>query len=157
MWYVASSNFATVDALLEHSQSEGFVAQVERWGRDEVRFGLRYMASELNRHFFHLWNWTQVLLIAVATSLIFSNKQNDFRDKLLVGTLAALIILMAAWLSPTMVNLGRTLDYLPRDPAPPDLASFQKLHGLFVILDGTKLGLIVLMAVRVARKPEVDP
>ena len=151
MWIVAGQNFATVDKLLSSSQSAAFAAHIESHGRDNMRLDLRYLVSELNRTFFQTWNWTQTLLIVLALVLIYTGKLDDRLARLAALAVLVLVLTMTLWLSPAMVQLGRALDFVPRDPTPPGLARFQQMHGVFVVLDGIKLGLLVFLAFRLVK------
>ena len=68
---VAMQDFCTVDRLLTTSSNEAFAGMVEDFGREDSRNFLRYLASELNRLFFRLWNlapvrhWRNGALVAV--------------------------------------------------------------------------------------------
>ena len=56
---VAMQDFYTVDRLLNSSSNETFSGMVEDFGRENSRNFSRYLASELNRLFFQLWNLAQ--------------------------------------------------------------------------------------------------
>lgn len=58
-----------------------------------------------------------------------------------LGILAMLatVVLMLAYLTPAIVSLGRELDFVPRDPAPPGMQRFWILHGAYTTLEMIKL------------------
>ena len=56
---VATQDFYIIDRLLANPRSQTFASMVEQIGRSEARHFLRYLASELNRLFFQLWNLAQ--------------------------------------------------------------------------------------------------
>ena len=56
-----------------------------------------------------------------------------------------IVVLMLAYLTPQIVSLGRSLDFVPRDPAPPGMQRFWILHAAYTSLEMLKLvvGLVV--------------
>ena len=54
-------------------------------------------------------------------------------------------VLMLVYLTPQIVSLGRGLDFVPRDPAPPGMRKFWILHAVYTSLEMVKLlaGLVV--------------
>ena len=54
-------------------------------------------------------------------------------------------------ITPEITQVGRALDYIPRDPKPPELAHFGMLHGLYSVLDLLKLVLGFWMAAALVR------
>src|SRR5262245_34482746 len=130
---VATQNFYTIDRLLAVRANAKFAAVVDRLGATESRDFLRYLSSELNRLYFQLWNGAQIVLGGVTLWLIAgsgrrhpaddSRRSGGSRAALLgvVGMLG-IVIVMLVYLTPAIVTLGRSLDFLPRDPAPPGMS-----------------------------------
>ena len=57
----------------------------------------------------------------------------------------AIVALMLVYLTPQIVTLGRSLDFVPRDPAPAGMQKFWILHAAYTSLEMVKLvvGLVV--------------
>ena len=51
----------------------------------------------------------------------------------------AIVVAMLVWLTPSIVSLGRSLDFVPRDPAPPGMQRFWVLHAAYTSLEMLKL------------------
>ena len=130
---VATENFYTVDRLLTRSVNPAFSSQVERLGRPEARELLRYLSSELNRLYFQLWNATQLALGLVVLWLIRGNTPAATARRGVVGMLAVALLMML-WLTPEIASVGRSLDFVPRDPPPPSLNRFWILHATYTLL-----------------------
>ena len=123
MWAVAVQNFR--------------VAERYSAGRPqpaEARLLMRYQASEVNRLFFERWGWAQLGLGAVFAWAAWRSRP------LRVAALAMLAILAALqfYVAPETVRLGRLLDFAAREPAPPEAASFWRLHHAYTALDMVK-------------------
>ena len=50
-------------------------------------------------------------------------------------------VVLAFGLTPPIVSVGRALDFVPRDPAPPELATFGILHAAYSVAEFGKLGI----------------
>ena len=135
---VATENFYTIDRLLAQSQNSTFTAVAERLGSGDTRDLLRYLSSELNRLYFQLWNVTQFALGALVFWLLAGNRAAS-RARWGVAGMLVLVVLLIAWLTPQIVTVGRSLDFVPRNPPPPAVARFGMLHGLYTSLEGIKL------------------
>jgi len=146
---VATENFYTIDRLLAARANPAFAAAVDRLGAPEGRDLLRYLSSELNRLYFTLWNVAQLVLGGLALWLI------DRRARGGVIAMLAIVAAMLAYLTPSIVSLGRSLDFVPRDPSPPGMQRFWMLHAAYTSLEMIKLfvgGLVTLWIVRDDRK-----
>jgi hypothetical protein len=55
-------------------------------------------------------------------------------------------------ITPPLVSLGRSIDFVPRNPPPPVMPRFRVLHASFTGLDGVKLlagiGLLIRWTLR---------
>jgi hypothetical protein len=151
LFTVAPSNFHTVDWILRESTEQAFRAHVASVGEPAARQMLRYLASELNRLFFGLWNIAQIVLgLAVAWSL--ARAPDARRARRMVWLMLALVAAMLLWLTPEITAIGRRLDFMPRDPAPPELSRFKLLHALYTAADLAKLGLAIAVLVLLVRR-----
>jgi hypothetical protein len=146
---VATQNFYTIDRLLAERSNAAFASAVDRLGSPEARDLLRYLSSELNRLFFQLWNWAQLALGVTALWLTWPRERvSPARRTIRVAivSMLAIVALMLAWLTPAIVSLGRSLDFVPRDPAPPGMQRFWILHGAYTSLEMIKLAVGVIAA-----------
>ena len=141
MSIVATENFYTIDRLLETTTKAEFHAAVQKLGHGPARDLLRYLSSELNRLYFQMWNIAQLALGVLALWL--AGRAPRIRWGIL--TMIGIVVLMLAYLTPQIVSLGRSLDFVPRDPAPAGMQRFWILHAAYTSLEMLKLvvGLVV--------------
>ena len=146
MSVVATENFYTIDRLLDTSPNVEFHRAVQQVGHAPARDLLRYLSSELNRLYFQVWNVTQLVLGGLAlwllaTSPASSAMRDAQRRRALwgVAALVGVVVLMLGYLTPQIVTLGRSLDFVPRDPAPPGVQKFWILHAAYTSLEMLKL------------------
>ena len=145
---VATQNFYTIDRLLAERANPSFASAVDRLGAPQARDVLRYLSSELNRLYFRLWNVAQIVLgLSVIALIAGSARQDPIATRARSGVIVMLgvVVLMLVWLTPSIVSLGRSLDFVPRDPPPPGMQRFWILHATYTSLEMIKLvaGLIV--------------
>jgi hypothetical protein len=164
MSVVATENFYTVDRLLAAPSNGSFSSMVQTLGPAASRELLRYLSSELNRLYFQMWNMAQLVLGGLALWLVFESFTRVPRDtapgpgtdssrlavKGIVAMLAT-VVLMLVYLTPAIVSLGRDLDFVPRDPAPPGMSRFWVLHAAYTSLEMVKLLVGILVAFWIAR------
>src|SRR6266581_4082258 len=117
MAVVATQDFYTIDRLLEAPPHPTFAADVQKLGHDAARDLLRYLSSELNRLFFQYWNLAQLAIAVFVTALI----------------------------TPRILSVGRSIDFVPRDPPPDGLRTFGLLHATYTVFDGVELILGILV------------
>jgi hypothetical protein len=151
MSVVATENFYTIDRLLALRANSTFAAAVDRLGAGEARDLLRYLSSELNRLYFQLWNGAQIVLGALALWLIAGSAKSV---KWGIVAMLAIVVMMLVYLTPQIVTLGRSLDFVPRDPAPPGMSRFWILHAAYTSLEMLKLVIAVLVAASLAKQPD---
>jgi hypothetical protein len=141
MSIVATENFYTIDRLLDASTKVEFHTAVQKLGHGPARDLLRYLSSELNRLYFQMWNVAQLALGGLALWLAGGAP----RIRWGILTMLGIVVLMLAYLTPQIVSLGRSLDFVPRDPAPAGMQRFWILHAAYTSLEMLKLvvGLVV--------------
>lgn len=149
MSVVATENFYTIDRLLASRPNSAFATAVDRLGVVEARDLLRYLSSELNRLYFQLWNGAQIVLGVLALWLIAGSAKTV---KWGIVAMLATVVLMLVYLTPQIVTLGRSLDFVPRDPAPPGMSRFWILHAAYTSLEMLKLVVGVVVATTLARQ-----
>jgi hypothetical protein len=149
MSVVATENFYTIDHLLAGSTNAAFRSAVQQLGQPQARDLLRFLSSELNRLYFQIWNMAQLVLGAfVLWSIAVRRRAAANGDDLAkpdqpaawgVAAMLATVVLMLVWLTPAIVSLGRSLDFVPRDPAPAGMRRFWILHATYTSLEMIKL------------------
>ena len=133
----ATQNFYTIDRLLAAGGHPSFAEGVDRLGAPAARDLLRYLSSELNRLFFRYWNLVQIPLGGVTLWLVLGPSGNR-RLRWLVGAMLAIAVVLTVVVTPPIVSIGRGLDFVPRDPPPPSLATFGILHAAYTSLEMLK-------------------
>jgi hypothetical protein len=148
---VATENFYTIDRLLASSQNAAFSRAVQQLGQPQARDLLRYLSSELNRLYFQMWNWSQLALGVTALWLVRRPGGGLGSAGKIVIAMLAIVALMLAYLTPSIVSLGRELDFVPRTPEPPGMQRFWVLHAAYTSLEMLKLAAGFLVAFWLAR------
>lgn len=100
-------------------------------------------ASELNRAFFTGWNRVQLglgLLVLAGVAVRCPRRLALLSSALATG----IVIVLTFYLAPRLVEIGRALDFKPRDPEPPELSEFNMLHTTYSSLAVAKIVLLVL-------------
>jgi hypothetical protein len=150
---VATQNFYTDDRLIA-DQHGAFAAMVQKLGQPAAREFLRYLSSELNRLYFQVWNITQIALGVAALWLLAGSGRAGplgLARKVILAMLAV-VVLMLVYLTPAIITLGRELDFVPRDPAPPGMSRFWVLHAAYTSLEMLKLAAGLVAAALIARR-----
>jgi hypothetical protein len=152
MGVVATQNFYTIDRLLEAVPNETFGEVVDSVGPGRSREFMRYLSSELNRLFFLAWGFAQIGIGGAVVWLVYPVTRSR---RIRLGALAmlVLVVLLTLGLTPGILSVGRALDFVPRDPSPPLLATFGLLHAGYTLLDLIKLGLCGAVAFWLHREP----
>jgi hypothetical protein len=146
MAVIATQNFYTVDRLLESSAHPVFAADIEKLGHDAARDLLRYLSSELNRLYFQYWNLAQLPIGILALWLVVKIPGSGNAARQIVAMLG-IVLFLTLLITPRMLEVGRSIDFVPRDPPPDGLRTFGLLHATYSVLDGIELilGIIVTL------------
>jgi hypothetical protein len=145
---VAAENFYTIDRLLAASPNQAFRSAIVRLGEPQARDLLRYLASELNRLYFVLSNGAQLTLGVLILCLTAPHSSR----RLFWSVVAMLgLVIVTTCLAPEIIAVGRSVDFVPRNPEPPTMQRFWLLHGTYTTLEGLKLALGAFVAVEIAR------
>jgi hypothetical protein len=149
---VAAQNFYVIDRLLSGSTNPAFSASVGQLGHQPARDLLRYLSSELNRFYFQLWNATQIAIGLLMFWLVWGSR---VRPMVRWGVLVmlAIVVVMMLGLTPEITAVGRRLDFVPRDPPPPDMGRFWILHAAYTGLAMFNLIVGVVVALWIGRDP----
>jgi Domain of unknown function (DUF4149) len=145
MWFLAGRSFSTVDRVLRASNPQ-FAEATRPMSPEQTRLVLRHLASEINRTIFRAYGWGQIALGALVLFLLSRQSPRDMFSLVLAGTMLALVLILTLAVTPQIIALGRSIDFLPRNPSPPGFQRFWMLHGAFTGLDGVKLlaGLVLV-------------
>lgn len=163
MAFVATQNFAAVDRVLNAPPTEA-VKMIQTLGADNARHLLRYLAGEENRGFFENWELAQLILgLALTALLLFAAK-----NRLLAALAGAMLILTAFqhWrITPDLVALGRSNEFLTRTTQSLTRSQFGTLHIAYGIIEAAKFLFALTIAGflfagrrrRSRQRVEVDP
>ena len=138
MWFAATRSFATVESVLKRDEPQ-FVQFAKPLGEEPTRVVLRYMASEINRSLFWGYGALQITLGAILFLLLWRQTPRNAVDVGVVATMLSLAVILTMVITPMLVSMGRSIDFLPRNPPPAVMPRFWALHGSFTGLDGVKL------------------
>jgi hypothetical protein len=138
MWFAATRSFATVERIMEGGQPQ-FVEITKPLGEVSTRMVIRHMASEINRTLFRGYGALQIGFGALLFLLVLRQTPRHTLDISLVATMLTLSLILTLVLTPLITSVGRSIDFLPRNPPPPVMPRFWMLHGAYTSLDGIKL------------------
>ena len=158
--FVAAENFFVIDRILESPNPAEFHQKLAPLAEDDARIVLRFLSSELNRLYFRAWGGGEILLSGVLLILAMRSGPNGSKDRKLTigaGVLLAMSLFMTFYLATQLVEVGRAIDFVPRDPVPPEVRQFGMLHGAYSVLDLGKLAVGIWMTVLLARSPASTP
>jgi hypothetical protein len=130
---VAAQNFYTIDRLIAKSPDDVFRVVVETMENPPARDFLRYLSSELNRLYFQYWNLAQLPVGIIALRLISRIPGSRLATFGIVAMLCVVLFLMV-FITPQILAIGRGLDFVPRNPPPPELRTFALLHTTYSAL-----------------------
>ncbi len=161
--FVATRNFRTVDAVLAAPPPEAS-KMLQTLGHDNARQLLRYLAGEENRGFFDTWELAQLVLGTALTGFLLFGVEK----RLLAGLAGAMLILTLFQhlkITPELLWLGRSIDFLPGTAESQARDQFWKLHGIYGGIEVMKMLLAVAIAAflfpmrrrRLRQRVEIDP
>ena len=153
MMVMATQNFYTIDRLLADSPNDVFKSTADAMANPTAREMLRYLSSELNRLYFQYWNLAQLVIGVVALWLVSSLPESKPAMWEIVSMLLVVVFLMV-FITPPLVRIGRTMDFIPRDPVPPQMRTFGLLHATYTVLMVINLVLGILVTLWIQREQE---
>ncbi len=148
MTFVATQNFRTVDRVLERPTPQA-ASKLTALDHDAMRMLLRHLSSELNRLYFMTWNAIQLLLAAVVLALMV-RAGTRLETVLALGMLVIVVALLGGTFR--IIELGRTIDFVPRDPVPPEVLKFGKMHAMYGVMEVVKLVAAVVLGFFLAQR-----
>ncbi len=149
----AGYNFAGFEDLFQRNPRLAERAGFEPDHIEAKKVSLLWVhSSELNRVLFESWNRTQLVLgvLCIALALV-SGARRIITAALILAV--ALIAYAQFFLAPELVELGRQLDFVPRNPPPPELTPFKQLHGRYFALEAVRFALVALAALLLVFRP----
>jgi len=151
-WVVATINFRTVDRVLGPASRPEVAAKLAGVPAGDRRVVLRHLASEINRWVFRWWGLAQ---LALAGALLTATWRTASTPRLLAAAALVLTLVQVVALGPPIMELGRSLDFVPR-PLPPDLGRrFGLLHAGYVGTDLVKALVLAVEAWVLLRRPGI--
>ena len=144
MAIIATENFYRVDPIIDAQSNPVFASHIEKLGRDAIHDVMYYYSSELNRFYFQFWNMLQLVVGLLALWLIVKVPGSN-RAKWEVVAMLAIVLFLTISITPRIVAVGRSLDFVPRVPPPDGLRTFGLLHATYTVLDGVQLILGILV------------
>ena len=150
LWVVATENFRRVDTVLSGPNKQ-FHQRLEPLPAGDSRLVLRFLASELNRFYFTSWGWSQLVLGGVVLILSWRLAADRF-DLGLLGAMWLLSAILAVCVTPSLIEIGRQVDFVPRSPPPPQLEAFWRYHLAYTSTDLVKFGAGLLWLLRTGLK-----
>lgn len=158
MTALAVTNFKIVDQLLERPTSSLAAKQFQSMGYTQARLMMRHQAGEVNRYFFETWGWVQALMGAVVVGLlVFEVRSRWLRWMLgVAGAMLLLVLINQVVVTPTIVGVGRILDFNGPDKMLAERARFDSFHRAYSTLEIVKLvlgvGLLVMLSMHQGRR-----
>lgn len=147
MGWVATHNITSMDETMKLTDRQ-FQREVKDVGFDRVKTLLRFEAAELNRHYFYYWGWAQLLLAMLVLVILFdATSGNKFTMVTMVAILLVLV-LQHFLVQPAVLELGRGLDFAAADQMLEERRAFRTYHTYFSALEVIKLGLVIVLGVR---------
>jgi hypothetical protein len=148
---VATQNFYTIDRLLTDSPNGIFRQAADTMENPTARELLRYLSSELNRLYFQYWNLAQLPLGIVTLWLVSKLPGSKHATWEIIAMLGVALFLMLV-VTPGILSVGRSLDFVPRDPIPPGMRSFALWHTTYAVftLINFVLGILVTLWIQKA-------
>jgi hypothetical protein len=153
MAVVATQNFYTIDRLLQARPHPVFAADIDKMGHDATRELLRFLSSELNRLYFQYWN---VASLAVGILSLWLALKVPAAEKPRWGIVSMLgiALFLTVLITPFILSVGRSIDFVPRDPPPPALRTFGLLHATYTVFDGLELIVGILVTTWLVRQKD---
>ena len=124
-----------------------FVEVTKPTAEGQTRVVLRYLASEINRTYFWGYGGAQILLGGLLLLLLWRQTPGDTIGFGVVCAMLGLVLILTLVVTPLGVSLGRSIDFVPRNPPPPGMPRFWALQGAYAGLNSVKflagLGLLI--------------
>jgi len=142
----ATGSFRAVDSSMDKPPM-GVARAMAKLGVPETRALLHYQSSEVNRHLFEIWGWTQLgLTCSIFAALLFMTNSGRKVLALAAGS-SAMSAILAFFLIPGMIRIGRELPAHSAAQVSELRQSFQNMHRAFGAFEAAAvlLGLFLLV------------
>ena len=148
-WVFATTSFRTVDRVLGEGSRPELQERLAPLPADVRRTVLRHAASEANRAMFRAMSVVEPVMAAILAALCWP--QGPLPRTLALVALAV-VAAQAAAIGPAILQLGRTIDFVPR-PLPAEVGRrFGLLHAAYMLGDLVKAGVLVAAAWIIVRR-----
>jgi hypothetical protein len=161
--FVATRNFRAVDAVLDAPPAEAS-KMIQTLGHSNARQLLRYLAGEENRSYFETWELAQIVIGVALTGILLFGVENRLLASL-AGAMLVLALFQHFKITPDLLWMGRSVDFVPAAAESQARDQFWKLHGIYSGIEVVKMLLAVTVAGflfpmrrrRVRQRVEIDP
>ncbi len=144
MGFVATQNFFTINPLIAAHPNPAFAADIQKLGGpDPMHSLLYYFSSELNRLYFQYWNAAQLAIGIIAFWLVMKIP-GARKPKWTIVSMLAIVLFLTVLITPRIISVGRSIDFVPRVPPPDGLRTFGLLHATYSVFDGMILVLGIM-------------
>jgi hypothetical protein len=145
-WVTASVTFRTAAEIFGPESRRELTETLASTPDPQRRQAMRFMASEVNRAMFARRYAAELVLGVCLLALVLRGGAPWG-----AAAAAAAVLVLQAGLHGPILEIGRSVDFLPR-PLPPEIgARFSRLHGAYVLLDFGKAALVAWAAWTLAR------
>ncbi len=146
---VATRNLASVDNVVEtHLSNNEDAKSIKRLGGTEAtRVFLRRVAAEKNRDHLVFWGWAQAGLSVIILLIIVLGTHAGRLPMIISLTALVLVLVQVLVLGPSIVSLGREMDYLDQVQDVAGIQTqFQIRHVGYIVLELLKVGCCLILA-----------
>jgi len=134
----AIANFSSIDRFLSDPGIQS-AELIHGAGHDTVRTLMRRGAAEASGWLFEQWEWVQIITgLALLLVFIFGSRPPKIPMALCIFMLGIVLVERFA-LTPSIVRLGRIVDFLSPGESSPDRKLFEMYHSAYTALDLVKL------------------
>lgn len=152
---VVAYGFAGIDDLLARNPALAEHAGFDVTDVNAKKTSLIWVhTSELNRVYFEAWNQAQLLLGLLTLGLIVRAGKLPI---LLVAIATGLVAYVHFVIEPQVIELGRQLDFVPREPPPAIYTEFQQHHKTYFAIEMTRFMLVVIATAWLLWRPPKQP
>src|ERR1035437_2855216 len=147
MAWVAAETLSSVARPLP-GPHPGATAQFKALGRADARLLLRYQVSEQNRRYFENWEVAQIIMGGLFFFFVlFATSENKFALSVVLVMIAGVLV-ERFLLTPGMIALGRTIDFVPPDTPSGERSQFWVLLSWYWGVEVVKWVLGLALAAR---------
>jgi len=142
--FAATRNFRAVDAVLAAPPPDA-AKMIQTVGAPNARLLLRYLAGEENRSYFETWELAQIVIGLALTGIFLFGVENRLLASF-AGALLILALFQHFKITPDMLWLGRSIDFVPPAVESQARDQFWRLHGIYSGIEVVKMLLALTTA-----------